>query len=496
MSDSGDLKVEWQVPEEYSSREIWGSTMAEENEIFDAMVEVELSLKYQCYPQALKLLREILASHPDCLPAKETLEKVYRRTAKFDLAEAVAKEIILLRKKISEQPKALEKPAVTGGQAEKRLQVERIDAIIREIYDCSSLRQILEVSSSQLLGHLRSDRCLIILRSRASRDTKTHEYCRKDVSSCLEPRTDQMNQFFLQRVAGTLNVLAFDEALKSPELADFRPTLIAHQIQSVIAYPLIYKTSVMGLVILHRCKRPGQWCEQEKTMFSTVTSHMAVALGNVEQLNQVQTMAFTDKLTGIYNRRFLEEKLTAELRNAQQQKYPVSFAILDVDLFKKVNDTYGHAVGDKVLQKLAYLLKTHFRKGDTVARFGGEEFAVILPNTPLDIAHRVLENTRKLVEREVTVEPGTPITISAGVTTVQWRENDLLEEIPNQLILTADEQLYRAKRSGRNMICSSFNAANPSNEGPTLDLLSDQHFEGDFPDSDDSPSFGPGYTGA
>lgn len=472
--------------------------MAEDNEIYDSMVGVELSIKYQCYPQALSLLQEILANYPDCLPAKEALVTVYSRMKQLNLAQAMAEEIALVKKKLSEQTKAQEKQTVPDGQAEKRLQVERIDAIIREIYDCNNLEQILEVSSTQLLDHLLSDRCLIVLRDRTSNETRTREYCRKDIPSCLEPRMDRMNQFLSQRVIGSLNVQAFDEALKAPELAEFRPTLIAHRIQAVIAHPLIYKTTVMGLVLLHRCKRPGQWSQQdqqEKTLFSTVTSHMAVALGNAEQLNEVQAMAFTDKLTGIYNRRFMEEKLSAELRNAQQQKYPVSFAILDVDLFKKVNDTYGHAVGDKVLQKLAYVLKTHFRKGDTVARFGGEEFAVILPNTPLEIAHHVLENTRRMVEREVVVESGTPITVSAGVTTVHWQESGLLEEIPHQLILTADEQLYRAKRSGRNMVCSNFNAANPSNEDPTLNLLSDQDFEGEFPDSDNPVQPGPEYTG-
>ena len=133
--------------------------------------------------------------------------------------------------------------------------------------------------------------------------------------------------------------------------------------------------------MVHRCNSPIPWSEQAKTIFSTVAGHLGVALRNAELFSAVQTRAITDQLTGVYNRGFFEERLSAEL--SQPQRYPLCLALLDIDHFKGINDTYGHAVGDTVLHKLGFLLKTNVRKGSVVARFGGEEFAVIFPNVSL-----------------------------------------------------------------------------------------------------------------
>lgn len=445
--------------------------MADPNEIHDSMIEVELSVKYQCYSQALNLLNEILQAHPDYLPAMEALQTIYRRTGELDKAQEVARQILLIKKRIAEQVPSQGRKAPDDGQTQKRQLIERIDAIIREIYDCNTFEQVLKVSSAQLLDHLQSDRCLIVLQDRATRSMDTHEYCGKDTPSCLDDRLSHLSQFLLQKVTGTLDGVAIDEVQKDPGLVEFRSLLAQNRIHSILVHPLIYKSASMGMVILHRCRRPVRWSEAEKALFATVSGHMAVAMGNAMQLTEAQTMAFTDKLTGIDNRRFLEEKLSAELSNARQQQYPLSFAVLDVDHFKMVNDTFGHAAGDKVLQKLAYLLKTHLRKGDTVARFGGEEFAIILPNTPLDIAHRVVDNIRKLVETAVTVEPGSPITVSAGVMEAKWKGSCCMEEFQSELIQKADEHLYRAKRSGRNRVCSGADLSDPSDTaGSSLSL--------------------------
>jgi two-component system cell cycle response regulator len=132
-----------------------------------------------------------------------------------------------------------------------------------------------------------------------------------------------------------------------------------------------------------------------RTISSTLAGHLAVAIHNAESFKEVQTRAITDQLTGVYNRRFFEERLSAEVVNAHQQKYPLCVALIDVDRFKSINDTYGHGVGDTVLHKLGFLLKTNLRKGTLVARFGGEEFAVILPNAALHTAHFTMESIPK-----------------------------------------------------------------------------------------------------
>jgi diguanylate cyclase (GGDEF)-like protein len=221
-----------------------------------------------------------------------------------------------------------------------------------------------------------------------------------------------------------------------------------------MAYPLVYKSSLIGLIVIHRCTKPVQWSEQERTLFSTVTGHIAVAISNAQQFSEIQTLANTDRLTGLYNRRFFEERLSAELRNAQQQSYPLSLALLDIDHFKKINDTQGHNAGDKALHKLGFLLKTNLRKGDVVARFGGEEFVIILPNTHVETAHRIMDNLRNLVEKTIATESGSPITISVGVMEAALMGQEELADIQKHIIQKADEHLYCAKRSGRNKVCS------------------------------------------
>jgi two-component system cell cycle response regulator len=129
--------------------------------------------------------------------------------------------------------------------------------------------------------------------------------------------------------------------------------------------------------------------------------------------------------------------------------------LLDIDFFKQINDTFGHAAGDRVLCKLGFVLSTNLRKGTVVARFGGEEFVVILPNTRLDVAHKIMEGIRKLVQETFNTEAGNPITVSIGVEEASIENNHDLEVIQKRLIEKADAYLYQAKRSGRNRVCSA-----------------------------------------
>jgi diguanylate cyclase (GGDEF)-like protein len=133
----------------------------------------------------------------------------------------------------------------------------------------------------------------------------------------------------------------------------------------------------------------------------------------------MQDLAFKDSLTGLNNRHFLKERLGVELSNAQRLHYPLSLAIMDVDHFKRINDTYGHPAGDTVLRKLGLLLKTNVRKGTVVARWGGEEFLAVFPNMELSTAALIMERFRRKVENTIRVEERI-VTISAGLAQVRW----------------------------------------------------------------------------
>ena len=163
--------------------------------------------------------------------------------------------------------------------------------------------------------------------------------------------------------------------------------------------------------------------------------------------SQSRYMSVTDPLTGLYNRRHFEDCLEREFLRSKRYKSDLSFAIIDIDFFKKINDTYGHSSGDYVLKEVAYLILQTFRKTDMVFRYGGEEFAVIITETPIDKAVIPLERLRISVSENIFKYNGQQInvTISIGVSGV----NEDTESV-HQLFENADKALYAAKENGRN----------------------------------------------
>ncbi len=154
----------------------------------------------------------------------------------------------------------------------------------------------------------------------------------------------------------------------------------------------------------------------------------------------------TDPLTGLANRRYLKEILDRELSSARRHKLHLSALMADIDHFKSVNDTYGHDVGDMVLVSVSHSLKDASRKEDLVARFGGEEFVIVLPDAPLEDALQCAERMRKRIEGLAFPGIDKPVTASFGATEF------LFTEEAEALLKRADEALYEAKHGGRNRV--------------------------------------------
>ena len=168
--------------------------------------------------------------------------------------------------------------------------------------------------------------------------------------------------------------------------------------------------------------------------------------------SQTRYMSVTDPLTGLYNRRHFEDCVEREFLRSKRYKSNLSFAIIDIDFFKKINDTYGHSCGDFVLKEVAYKILQTFRKTDMVFRYGGEEFTVIITETPMEKAVIPLERLRKAIYNTEFLYRNQPVklSISIGVSEV----NDSTETI-HELFEKADKALYKAKENGRNQICTS-----------------------------------------
>ena len=205
-------------------------------------------------------------------------------------------------------------------------------------------------------------------------------------------------------------------------------------------------------------------------------SRLRVALETANQ--RLKRLVAVDNLTGIANRRQFDRVLDREVRRARREQLPLSLIFLDLDEFKRFNDTHGHAHGDDVLRRVARTLDESFRRGgDLVARYGGEEFAVILPGVDAHRAGLYAERLRRRVWR-MALTPGTTdandrITLSGGVATIAPGAPGFVDATPDALLRAADQALYRAKCQGRNRIAmASSNPTGTSNQRPLVELAS------------------------
>jgi len=196
-------------------------------------------------------------------------------------------------------------------------------------------------------------------------------------------------------------------------------------------------------------------------LFSTFVARVALVLHiikNILLFKQVREMAIKDSLTGLYNRRFFEEQIDKEIERARRYENELSFLLLDIDLFKEVNDKYGHLNGDIVLENVARLIRNSTRNIDISIRYGGEEFVILLPETPQDGASVIAERLRSKIESNsfiITEQSGKEqieldLTASIGLTCYDTSNQVSAEKLVSQ----ADQALYYAKSHGRNQVIS------------------------------------------
>lgn len=220
--------------------------------------------------------------------------------------------------------------------------------------------------------------------------------------------------------------------------------------RSLISAPLVTEKRVLGVLRLDSINA-NSYTQDDLRFLDIISDLAAVAISNCKLYEKTEELAIKDGLTGLYVHRYFKQRLDEEVQRAARTKSCASVIILDIDRFKNYNDRYGHTAGDLVLRNVAMLLKQSTGPGDIVSRYGGEEFAVVLPGINKEDALRSAERIRKSVESAVFMlrREKTNVTVSLGLS--EYPKDTLTRD---DLLRIADVRLYKAKESGRNRVCA------------------------------------------
>lgn len=272
--------------------------------------------------------------------------------------------------------------------------------------------------------------------------------------SGLSPAFIERNRWQVKLGGLTHRILADGEIVVLQDCADSplctNPLLLQEGVRSLVALPLKVQEKIVGILYLDDFA-PRSFGADQLHMLSVLGSFASMSIDNARLHREMCQLASTDGLTGLYNHRIFKQMLKEELSRAIRYHLPLALVMMDVDDFKRFNDTYGHPDGDKVLVAVAEILRETLRKCDIPFRYGGEEFIAILPETSREPAAMVAERIRQTIATESRrhlpeyIPHG--VTVSVGV--ASFPEDG---ESADELLKMVDQLLYRAKNEGKNRV--------------------------------------------
>jgi two-component system, cell cycle response regulator len=249
------------------------------------------------------------------------------------------------------------------------------------------------------------------------------------------------------------------DAQKDPLMKNVKEIIAPLGIKSILVIPIFFRKEIIGTLLLRTSRANHAFTKREIQLCVSLANASSHALYNAflfqklyREKAKLEKLAVTDYLTGIYNIRYFYSRLEEEFSRAERYQLPLSCIMLDIDHFKKINDTYGHRIGDFVLREFAQLVKRYTRKSDLLARYGGEEFILLLPQTSLKGALIEARRLQKVVKEMQfpQLQKDQRVTVSFGIACLP----DERIKNPDDLINFADNALYMAKEKGRDLIVS------------------------------------------
>jgi len=226
--------------------------------------------------------------------------------------------------------------------------------------------------------------------------------------------------------------------------------LVGFETRSIVCVPVQFQNNLIGVMQLVNSVDDLAFNENDLALLSAIADYIAIGISNARNFSKVRELVITDDLTGLYNARYFDELLDIELSRAKRFSVSLSLVFIDLDFFKLVNDNHGHLVGSRMLSEIGQLFKQRIRNVDFGARYGGDEFVLILPQTDKNGAYELVSNLREMVSSYVlTTDEGKEVSVTASFGIASYPE-DVDNKI--DLIRLADNLMYKVKETTRDGI--------------------------------------------
>lgn len=320
-------------------------------------------------------------------------------------------------------------------QRRRMEEMETLSEIVRELTPLHDVDRIFEVVCRRLRTLIPHDACHVYVLPRGAR--------RLQAVGDADLEREGVGEGIVRWISSHARSVSIPNTATDDRCAGSEP---ARQVpSSLLGAPLIADGQVRGVICL-TARGIDAYPPDVLRLLEVVAGQAGIVLDRAWLYHDLQTQAVTDSLTRVYNRRFLVDSLQEEIQRARHNNYSVGAVMIDVDGFKQINDTLGHAAGDRVLCEIAAVIRSGVRAEDIVARYGGEEFCVLLPHIGWDDVRAVAERIRSLVEGHMWDEGLARVTVSVGATVLTDGTGD------TDILRAADDAMYAAKRAGGNRV--------------------------------------------
>ncbi len=337
-------------------------------------------------------------------------------------------------------------PELLGLLERRNDELETLVEIGKALTSTLDLREVLSVIMEKVSVLLRPKTWSLLLL-----DEKTDELT---FEIAVSPAAERLKDIRLRKGEGIAGWVALHgEPLLIPNVdADHRfareiDIAVAFTTRSIVCVPLKSKNRILGVIELVNSLEEGRFSEADLKIVGTMADYAAIAIENARYFEKVHELAITDDLTGLCNSRHLLGLLDYEIDRARRYGTPLSLVFMDLDFFKDVNDSYGHLAGSRLLTEMAHLIRKHVRKADIAARYGGDEFVIVLPNTGKDGGFTMATNLRHLIkDHYFLADEGYRIRVTASFGVAAY-PSDAQSKLA--LLRLADQAMYQVKDTTR-----------------------------------------------